>query len=39
MKRKKPSFEELKKLLDRIHKDPELIKAAKKFVARLGGRA
>lgn len=39
MKRKKPGFEELEKMLDKIHKDPELMEAAKRFVARLGGRA
>jgi len=39
MKRKKPSFNKLKKILDKIHKDPELMEIAKKFVARLGSRA
>ena len=32
-------MEELEKLLDKIHNDPELMKVAKKFVARLGGKA
>tara|TARA_Y100000310_G_scaffold258520_1_gene266959 strand:+ start:775 stop:894 length:120 start_codon:yes stop_codon:yes gene_type:complete len=39
MKRKKPSFEKLKKMLDKIHKDPKLMKEAKKFVANLGSKA
>jgi len=39
MKRKKTSFEELKKMLDIIHKDSQIMKIAKKFVANLGSRA
>ena len=39
MKTKKPSMEKLEKLLDEIHKDPKLMKIAKKFVAKLGGKA
>ena len=39
MKAKKLSIEELKKMLEEIHKDPELMEVAKKFVAKLGGRA
>lgn len=39
MKRKKPSFEELERMLDKIHNDPELMKAARKFVAKLGSNA
>ena len=38
MKGKKPSFEELKRMLDKIHKDPELMEIAKEFVIRHGGR-
>jgi len=38
MKHKKPSFNELKKMLDKIHKDPELMEIAKRFVIRHGGR-
>ena len=32
-------MEELKRMLEKIHKDPELMEIAKKFVAKLGGRA
>jgi len=39
MKMKKPSMEKLKKLLDKIHKDPELMEEAKKYVANLGSKA
>jgi len=39
MKTKKPSMEELKKVLDEIHNDSKLMDIAKKFVARLGGKA
>jgi len=39
MKHKKPSFEKLKKMLERIHKDHKLMKEAKKFVANLGSKA
>ncbi len=38
MKRKKPSFEELEKSIEELHKDPELMEIAKKFVIRHGGR-
>ena len=38
MKTKKPSMEKLKKMLEEIHKDPELMEIAKKFVIRHGGR-
>jgi len=38
MKRKKPSFEEVRKMIERIHKDPELMEIARKFVIRHGGR-
>ncbi len=38
MKRKKPGFEELEKMLDRMHNDPELMEIAKGFVRRHGGR-
>ncbi|MEK6948854.1 MAG: hypothetical protein AABX34_01440 [Nanoarchaeota archaeon] len=38
MKSKKPSMEELKKLLDEFKKDPKLVEMAKKFVIRHGGR-
>ena len=38
MKTKKPSMGELKKLLEEVHKDPELMEIAKKFVIMHGGR-
>lgn len=38
MKAKKPSMEELGKMIQEIHKDPELMGIAKKFVIRHGGR-
>lgn len=38
MKAKKPSMEELGKMIEEIHKDPELMEIAKKFVIRHGGR-
>jgi len=39
MKTKKPSMEKLAKMLEAIHKDPKLMKMAKKFVSNLGGKA
>lgn len=39
MKAKKPSMEELKRMIEEIHRDPELMEIAKKFVANLGGKA
>jgi len=38
MKRKKPSFEELKKMLDEFKKDPKLVESARQFVIRHGGQ-
>lgn len=38
MKHKKPSFEELEKSIEKLHKDPELMEIAKKFVIKHGGR-
>jgi len=39
MKRKKPSFRKLEKLLEEIQRDPKLRKEAKRFVANLGSKA
>jgi len=39
MKRKKPSMEELKKLLNKIHKNPKMVDIAKDFVSNLGSKA
>ena len=38
MKGKKPDFEKLEKMLEKMHKDPELMEIAKKFVIRHHGR-
>ena len=38
MKSKKPSVEELKKSIEELQNDPELMEIAKKFVIRHGGR-
>mgnify|MGYP001579184539 CR=1 FL=1 len=38
MKAKKPSMEELKKILEEFKKDPKLVEMAKQFVIRHGGR-
>lgn len=38
MKTKKPSIDELKKRIDELHEDPELMEIAKNFVIRHGGR-
>jgi len=37
MKTKKPSLEELKKMLEEIHKDPKLIESIKEFIRYQGG--
>ena len=38
MKAKKPSMEELEKMIEEVHIDPELMEIAKNFVRRHGGR-
>lgn len=38
MKRKKPTMEELKKILEEFKKDPKLVEMAKQFVIRHGGK-
>ena len=38
MKAKKLTLEELKKSIEELHKDPELMEIAKNFVIRHGGR-
>ncbi len=38
MRHKKPSFEELKKSIEKLHKDPKLMEIAKRFVIMHGGR-